>query len=125
MGTATVPMSMEEYLGASFRPDVDFVGGADVEVEQIVRTAPLVCVEVWSPEDRLLKTLELAKDFHGMGVGCVWISDPATRKAWASTVKETTEWRGGLLRVPGTAIVLDPQEVFARMARPGGQLRDA
>ncbi len=62
-------------------PDVCVVN-ARGPVEQIVRTPPMLCVEVVSPENRLQRLLTRAQDFHAMGVPDVWIFDPETRTVW-------------------------------------------
>ena len=102
---------------ARFRvPDV-CVTDARQQIEQIPRRPPLLCVEVLSPEDRLPRVLERAKDFHRMGVATVWIFDPETRKVWVSGAEGAREWVSGQLTVPGTMIALDPAVAFARSAR--------
>ena len=97
-------------------PDVCVVD-ARLPVEQIVRTAPLLCVEVVSPEDRLPRLLERVKDFHAMGVAVVWVFDPATRRVWISRAEDVKEWTGGTLQVEGTKIALDPALAFAKLDR--------
>lgn len=52
-----------------------------------------------------------------MGVGSVWVFDPATRKVWVSSAVEVHEWEGGVLAVPGTRIELDPERAFRRLER--------
>lgn len=97
-------------------PDV-CVTDARNATEQIPTKAPLLCIEVKSPEDRMSRMLVRVKDFHRMGVGQVWLFDPETQKVWVSTADGVTEWIGGLLRVPGTRIELDPAVAFGRMMR--------
>jgi Uma2 family endonuclease len=81
-------------------PDVCVID-AKLEVEQIIRRAPMVCLEVASPEDRLPRLLARAKDFHAMGVAQVWVFDPETRKVWISAGERVEEWTGGMLKAPG------------------------
>ena len=97
-------------------PDV-CVTDARNTIEQIPTTPPLLCIEVKSPEDRLARMFERVKDFHRMGVKAVWVFDPETQKAWVSTGDGVQEWSGGLLKVPGTLIELDPAVAFAKMLR--------
>ncbi len=94
-------------------PDV-CVTDAGYATEQILTKAPLLCVEVKSPEDRLPRMLERVKDFHRMGVGQVWVFEPKTQGVWVSMAEE---WGGGLLRVAGTGIELYPAMAFAAMVR--------
>jgi len=97
-------------------PDVCVIDARD-KVDRIPTKAPLLCVEVVSPEDRLPRLFERVKDFHRMGVGQVWVLDPETQKVWVSTSDGVTEWGGGILRVPETMIELDPAVAFARMVQ--------
>ena len=97
-------------------PDV-CVTDARNATEQIPTKAPLLCIEVKSPGDRLPRLLERVKDFHRMGVGQVWVFDPETQKVWVSTAAGVREWGGGLLKVAGTMIELDPAVAFAKMVR--------
>lgn len=67
-----------------------------------MRTPPLLCIEILSPEDTMPRTLVRVRDFLLMGVPAVWIFDPATRTARVCTAEATTEHSDGLLAVPGT-----------------------
>jgi Uma2 family endonuclease len=97
-------------------PDV-CVTDARNAIERVPTKAPLLCVEVKSPEDRLSRMFERVKDFHRMGVGQVWVFDPETRRVWLSTADAVAEWGGGVLTVPGTKIELDPAVAFAKLDR--------
>jgi Uma2 family endonuclease len=50
--------------------------------KRIFTAAPFLCVEILSPEDRLSRTMRVAKDYFGMGVMNVWIVDPLDRVAY-------------------------------------------
>jgi Uma2 family endonuclease len=80
--------------------------------EQIIRTPPLLCIEVLSPEDRWPRTREKIRDYLGMGVREVWIVDPTSRSisvcAGATMVEHTT----GELTVPETPIALALADIF-------------
>ena len=80
--------------------------------EEIVTHAPILCVEVLSPEDRMSEMEERIADYLAMGVPCVWILDPVRRTARVRTGATTTEVTG-TIRVPGTPIELRLDEVFA------------
>jgi Uma2 family endonuclease len=53
---------------------------AGLEREQIIRHAPLLCIEILSPEDRLNAMRKRVQDFLDMGVAEVWIFDPETAR---------------------------------------------
>ena len=62
----------------------------------IFRTPPFICIEVLSPDDRLLEMRQRVEDYLAFGVPHVWILDPATRQAWRCTsngMQEVTELR--------------------------------
>jgi Uma2 family endonuclease len=81
--------------------------------EQIVRTPPLLCIEVLSPEDRMSDMQEKVDDYLQMGVEIVWVVDPRRRKA------SQTDGRSlqpvDVLTVPDTAIRIPVSEVFAEL----------
>jgi Uma2 family endonuclease len=52
------------------------------ELEEVVTKAPLLCVEVFSPDDRWNRVLASVGDYQAMGVPCVWVIDPYQAKAW-------------------------------------------
>ena len=80
--------------------------------EEIITRAPLLCIEVLSPEDRMSEMEERIADYLSMGVPCVWILDPLRRKAFVRTGLTTTEVTG-TIRAPGTPIELSVDEIFA------------
>lgn len=52
------------------------------ELEEVVTKAPLLCVEVLSPDDRWSRVIASVSDYQLMGVPCVWVIDPYQVKAW-------------------------------------------
>jgi Uma2 family endonuclease len=52
------------------------------ELEEVVTKAPLLCVEVLSPDDRWNRVIASVSDYQAMGVPCVWVIDPYQAKAW-------------------------------------------
>lgn len=96
-------------------PDVS-VSDASHPKEQILRRAPLLCVEILSPEDTLRKMLLRSKDYFAMGVPRVWIFDPAGRSVTVCQTGEVSfEQRSGMLTLPGTAVTLDLDEMFSAL----------
>ena len=98
-------------------PDV-CVLAAGLAREQIIRHAPLLCLEVLSPEDRLNAMRKRVQDLLDMGVPEVWIFDPATRTASVCTGALTdpmTEHTEGVLRLAGTFVEIDVNEAFATL----------
>ena len=98
-------------------PDV-CVLGAGLEREQIIRHAPLLCIEVLSSRDRLNAMRKRVQDFLDMGVAEVWIFDPETRMAYVCSGDLTTpmtEHPSGTLRLHDTQIEVDVAAVFATL----------
>lgn len=57
-------------------PDVAIIDAAQPR-EQIATHPPIAVLEVLSPEDTLRKLTRKLKDYAGMGIGEIWVVDPA------------------------------------------------
>ena len=95
-------------------PDVCVTRGSEPR-EQILRTPPLLCVEVLSPEDRLTRTKRKGEEYLAMGVLAVWIVDTEKRVMHAMTAAGVSEHRDGIVTVPGTPIQLDVLQAFSTL----------
>jgi Uma2 family endonuclease len=60
-------------------PDICVVLGGTKE--KIFTSPPFLCVEILSPEDRMVRVWERIQDYFEMGVPNVWVIDPETRIA--------------------------------------------
>ena len=80
---------------------------------QIIREAPLVCVEVLSPRDNVMKMRRRSEDYLRLGVPVVWIFDPALRSVYVLNQDGMNEQRTGVLQIPGTTISLELSAIFA------------
>lgn len=83
--------------------------------EQIVRNPPLLCIEVLSPEDTVLKTRERVLDYLDMGVPEVWILDPTRRSVTVCCGLTMVEHTGGTLTVPETPVAISIPDIFAAL----------
>ena len=99
-------------------PDVALIApGAHPDVST---DAPILAVEILSPDDSYSDMEERAADYLAMGIRAVWMIDPKTRSgrmcvgdAWVA---------GRRLEVPGTPIYVELPEVFRSLdetVRPG------
>jgi Uma2 family endonuclease len=80
----------------------------------IIRKAPLLCIEVLSPEDRWPRVEIRLRDYFTMGVPVVWVFDPQERTATVVRKDGTRdEYREGALHLDGTLVKLDLAEVFS------------
>lgn len=120
-GVRVVPEQRVQVSTSRLRvPDVALVRVSDA-FEPIVRTAPMLCVEILSSEDRLNRIQERAADYLAMGVPMVWIIDPRHRRAYLSDesgLRQVTD----TLSVPGTDIRMTVEEVFAELNELEGRI---
>lgn len=93
-------------------PDV-MVLRRGTKVSRIVREAPLLCIEVLSPEDTWTKMRARLNDYLGMGVEHVWCFDPDAREVRRYSAEGFTKIAESELTVAGTAIRVNVAEVFA------------
>jgi Uma2 family endonuclease len=80
--------------------------------EQIIRTPPLLCIEVLSPEDRMSRMREKVRDYLEMGVPAVWVVDPINRSVMVCAGTSLAEQTEGKLQVVDTPVWLDIADVF-------------
>ena len=80
--------------------------------EQIVHAPPLLCIEVLSPSDTMVRMRERIADYFAIGVPEVWILNSVTRSAIVCRSEGEIKQIGGSLTVPETPIMLSLNEVF-------------
>ncbi len=95
-------------------PDICVVwrGAADQRVRV---TAPLLCIEILSPEDRPGRLMKRLDEFVAMGTEHLWILDPSDRSAATYSRFGLKPFAGTRLEVPGTPIYLDVPAIFATL----------
>jgi len=76
-------------------PDIAVV--ASRPASGVITEPPLLCIEILSPEDRATRVQARIDDYLNMGVSCVWLVDPATRRAWIHTPAGSHEAKDGIL----------------------------
>lgn len=86
-----------------------------IGAEPIVRTPPLLCVEILSRDDSMSDMHERVDDYLAMGVGAVWVIDPRRRKAYFSTSEGALVPEGEALIVNGTEISVAVEAIFAEL----------
>ena len=82
-----------------------------LQVDRYPRTAPLICIEVLSPEDTWTRLRERLDDYLSMGAENVWAFDPQKQEAFVygpEGFSKRTE-----LMVDRTEIRVDVGEVFS------------
>jgi Uma2 family endonuclease len=112
-GVNVIPECRLQVAAERFRvPDV-MVLRAEQKVHRIVREAPLVCIEVLSPEDTWKRLREVMGDCLAMGVAHVWAFDPEERRAYRFNAEGFRPVTVEALTVEGTAIQVGIAEVFS------------
>lgn len=97
-------------------PDIT-VTSAGLAWTRILRTPPLLFIEILSPEDSLSRVRQRVDDYFNFGTEHVWIIDPELRKAYVCSKTGMQEPEGGVLVVPGTEIHVVLSELFAELDR--------
>ncbi|HEV2618913.1 MAG TPA: Uma2 family endonuclease [Acidobacteriaceae bacterium] len=99
-------------------PDVCVIPLA-TSAEEIVRTAPLLCIEILSREDRMSDIQERVEDYLAMGVPAVWVIDPRRRRAYAAVPSGALEPAMAELAIAGTEVRLPISDIFAELDELG------
>jgi Uma2 family endonuclease len=95
-------------------PDICVVSD-DAPDEDIIRTPPVLCIEILSRKDSMSESLDRVDDYLHMGVPTVWILDPWKRRAHSVIGNGTLHLETEFLRVPNTEIIVPVAEVFAEL----------
>jgi Uma2 family endonuclease len=78
-------------------PDV-MVLSSEAPHEEIVRTPPLLCIEILSRGDTLDFVWDRVEDYFSMGVPVCWVIDPIRRRAWTATPGQLAKATDSILR---------------------------
>ena len=112
-GVRVYPELRMQVMAQCFRvPDVMVVRDGD-PINEIVKVAPLLCIEVLSPDDRMSDTQEKVDEYLDMGVDAVWVIDPRRRKGFQTDVRSLQPVE--ILTVPGTKIAIPLSDVFEEL----------
>src|ERR1035441_2139243 len=108
-----LPECRMQVAPSRFRvPDV-MVLRSGQKVNRIVREAPLICIEVMSPEDTWKRLRGVLGDYLTMGVENIWAFDPETRTAHRFDAGGMHVVMDPELVVTGTNIRVDVAEMFS------------
>jgi Uma2 family endonuclease len=96
-------------------PDVVVMGRPFRQTDRVVLDAPLVIVEIVSPDDRLRDTMQRFREYEKLGVRYIVQMDPADRTSFEFV-------NGNLVRrdfsgfdLPGGHLPFDSRELLARL----------
>jgi Uma2 family endonuclease len=92
-------------------PDVCVVLGDPGE--EILTKPPFLCIEILSPEDRMSRMRERVNEYLAMGVPCVWVLDPQTKRSYVATqTEELYEVTDSVLRTANPVLEVPLSEIF-------------
>ena len=94
-------------------PDIMVLPADAPRPELVIEQAPLLCIEVVSPRDRLAHLVERAGDYLDLGVPETWICDPRKKNCWIYSDQGTVESSDAVLR--HNQIELPIAELFGQL----------
>jgi len=115
-GVITLPEQRVQVSGSNYRVADLCVVEMDAPRQPIVRTPPLLAIEILSRRDSLQAIRKRGNDYLKMGVRNFWVFDPVDRWALICTNAGLIEPENGELVVPGTPIKLVLTNIFAELA---------
>jgi len=121
-GIRVLPEQRVQTSATHFRiPDV-CLARRDGPLEAIVRTPPLLCIEILSREDRMSEMVEKVEDYFGMGVRAVWVIDPRNRRVFSGSADGSLDVVTDQLTVAGTAVQVPVSEIFVELDELEGRV---
>jgi hypothetical protein len=90
--------TMTETLFLPGNPITQCVLVEETPDQQVITFPLLLCIEILSPEDRIIRFMDKLADYFKMDVPVCWVIDPIGHRGWAPTHKVLTEATDGILR---------------------------
>jgi Uma2 family endonuclease len=110
-GIAALPEWRFQVKPTRFRiPDVVVTAGKPDE--QILTKPPLLCIEIFSPEDSLSRMNTRVQEYLEFGVPVVWVVDPTEKTIWIYRKTGMQEATGASIKLDGTPIEIPFSEIF-------------
>ena len=95
--------------------DTCLLSAAGAKPNRIIREAPLLCIEVLSPEDRLPRVLIKVQDYFDLGVPEVWVIDGPARRVLVFKPGSEQAFSVGLITAAVAGASLDLAAFFAAL----------
>jgi Uma2 family endonuclease len=112
-----IRVASEQRMRVSFTrfriPDI-LVMLKSQRIEPVLTRPPFLCIEIFSPEDRMPRLIERVKEYLDFGVPNVWIIDPETRTGYSYTSEEGLQARDRLATA-NPEIVVSMPELFSEL----------
>lgn len=106
-----------QITSSRFRiPDVCLIS-YDAPDELILRTPPVLCIDILSREDSMTEIMERVEDYLTLGVPTVWVVDPWRQRAWSVAPSGILQPEHETLRVSNTPIQVPIPELFRELTR--------
>lgn len=99
-------------------PDVCVISD-DAPDELVLRTPPVLCIEILSRSDSMTDILTRVDEYLSIGVAAVWVIDPWLRKAFYALPDGSLQYEPGMLTVKGSPIAISVPELFQRLFPAG------
>jgi Uma2 family endonuclease len=99
-------------------PDVCVISN-DAPDELVLRTPPVLCIEILSRGDSMTDILTRVDEYLSIGVPTVWIIDPWLRKAFHASPEGSLHHEPRTLTVKDTPIAISVPELFQRLFSSG------
>jgi Uma2 family endonuclease len=116
-GVYALPEQRVQTQKTHFRvPDVTILREGTPR-EAILTHPPLLVIEVQSPEMPLRRTAQKSTEYLDFGIQHVWVIDPYARVGYRGTAQGLELVRSGELSIPGTAIRVVLEDLFAELDR--------
>ncbi len=112
-GITAIPKLRLQVSASNYRiPDV-MVLLAGHKIDRIVRDAPLLCIEILSPEDIWKRLHEKVTDYLRIGVQHIWAFDPDSREAYLCDSNGFHKVTTPELIIPNTPIRVTLEDIFS------------
>ena len=85
---------------------------ADQAIDRFVREAPLLCIEILSPEDTFQRLHARVRDYLALGVPNIWAFDPETAEAFLCDADGFHKVHAQELAIAGTPVRVKLADVF-------------
>jgi Uma2 family endonuclease len=116
-GVYALPEQRVQTQKTHFRvPDVTILREGSPR-EAILTHPPLLVIEVQSPDMPLRRTAQKSTEYLDFGIQHVWVIDPYARVGYRGTAQGLELVRSGELSIPGTAIRVVLEDLFAELDR--------
>jgi Uma2 family endonuclease len=104
-------VTVRARAGKYMIPDIRIVEGLE-PAGRFLQMPPLLWIEILNPEDRPLRVNRRIQVVLDSGAPYVWVIDPETLESDLYTAEKRTPLEDGVLRIPGTEIVVPLHGIF-------------